>query len=91
MNADSPLISPTEVAKTLGISPEKVCAIVRAGHWQCIGACAVKQGGSSRYTYVIPRKGFQRLVDGDLAIVVQTIQTGTASSTASRDFWRGVA
>lgn len=66
----APLIGVEEAAKAHHVSPETVYAIVRAGHWACIGACAVQHDGSTQWTYVIPRAGFARLLAGELPIVI---------------------
>lgn len=87
MSKPSPLISPREAGDALGISPATVRAIVRAGHWACIGACAVQQEGSTRWHYTIPRAGFERLVAGDLAVIIQIGKTEQSNDKQARDFW----
>ena len=68
----SPTISPREAAKALGIGEETVRAVIRAGGWKHIGAEAIQHG--SRWTYVIPRAGFERMVRGDISVVVNLHQ-----------------
>ena len=67
----SATVSLKEAGKALGVGAETVAALVRAGHWACIGAGAVQLEGSTKWTYVIPRAGFQRLLAGDIPQVIE--------------------
>lgn len=86
------LISPEEAAKMLRVSTETVYAIVRAGHWQPWGACAIQHTGSSKWTYVTPAPASWRWWGGTLPVTI-TVQIGPETTPAQRDrakqFWDG--